>query len=118
MISVKDLSFSYTKKPFIEVSGFTVKSGEIFGFLGPSGAGKSTLQKVLTGLLTGYEGSVVVNREEVRSHDNSFYENIGVDFEFPSLYEKLTARENLKYLPRYIRTSRATSKAFCQASVF
>lgn len=76
---------------------FEVKSGEIFGFLGPSGAGKSTLQKILTGLIANYRGSVIVNGEEVRCHNNRFYENIGVDFEFPSLYEKLTALENLRF---------------------
>jgi len=97
MISVENLKFSYTNKPFIENMCFTVNTGEIFGFLGPSGAGKSTLQKILTGLLTNYSGSVVVNGTEVKNHDNSFYENIGVDFEFPSLYEKLTARENLRF---------------------
>lgn len=97
MISVKDLSFSYTKKPFVEDINFSVSQGEIFGFLGPSGAGKSTLQKILTGLLVNYAGSVTVNGTEVKKHDNTFYEHIGVDFEFPSLYEKLTARENLKY---------------------
>lgn len=97
MISVKELIFSYTKNPFIEGVNFDVKPGEIFGFLGPSGAGKSTLQKILTGLLIGYTGSVVVNGEEVNHISDNFYENIGVDFEFPSLYEKLTARENLKF---------------------
>ncbi len=97
MISVNNLSFSYTRKPFIEKINFAVKPGEILGFLGPSGAGKSTLQKILTGLLSGYEGSVVVNGGEVRHSDKGFYENIGVDFEFPSLYEKLTARENLEF---------------------
>jgi fluoroquinolone transport system ATP-binding protein len=97
MIYVKNLSFSYTSKPFIENTSFEVKSAEIFGFLGPSGAGKSTLQKILTGLLTGYKGSVIVNGDEVGHHNHSFYENIGVDFEFPSLYEKLTARENLRF---------------------
>lgn len=97
MISVKDLMFSYTKKPFIKNVSFDVKSGEIFGFLGPSGAGKSTLQKILTGLIISYTGNVIVNGTEVKHHDNSFYESIGVDFEFPSLYEKLTAKENLKY---------------------
>jgi len=97
MISVKNLQFSYTNKPFIENMCFSVNPGEIFGFLGPSGAGKSTLQKILTGLLTSYSGSVVVNGIEVSRHDNNFYENIGVDFEFPSLYEKLTARENLQF---------------------
>ncbi len=103
MIHVNNLQFSYTKAPFIEDISFQVRSGEIFGFLGPSGAGKSTLQKILTGLITGYSGSVRVNGEEVRHHDNSFYENIGVDFEFPSLYEKLTARENLRFFASLYR---------------
>lgn len=97
MIRVENLYFSYTQKPFIENMNFSVSKGEIFGFLGPSGAGKSTLQKILTGLLSGYSGSAMVNGIEVSQHTNSFYENIGVDFEFPSLYEKLTARQNLEF---------------------
>ncbi len=97
MIRVENLYFSYTQKPFIENMNFSVSKGEIFGFLGPSGAGKSTLQKILTGLLSGYSGSAMVNGIEVSRHTNSFYENIGVDFEFPSLYEKLTARQNLEF---------------------
>jgi len=97
MIRVSNLSFSYTKNPFLENINFEVSKGEIFGFLGPSGAGKSTLQKVLTGLISNYEGSAIVNGVESNKHNNGFYENIGVDFEFPSLYEKLTAKQNLKY---------------------
>jgi len=97
MIEVNNLSFSYTKKPFIENISFSVGKGEIFGFLGPSGAGKSTLQKILTGLLRGYSGQAIVNGVEVKNHTNSFYENIGVDFEFPSLYEKLTGKQNLEF---------------------
>ncbi|HBL85060.1 MAG: ATP-binding protein [Clostridiales bacterium GWF2_38_85] len=97
MINVKNLAFSYTKAPFMEDINFNVPKGEIFGFLGPSGAGKSTLQKILTGLILGYRGNAIVNGIEVKNRDNSFYENIGVDFEFPSLYEKLTARQNLKF---------------------
>ncbi len=53
MIQVKNLTFSYTKKPFIKDMNFSVNEGEIFGFLGPSGAGKSTLQKILLGMLPG-----------------------------------------------------------------
>ncbi|TYQ17730.1 UNVERIFIED_CONTAM: fluoroquinolone transport system ATP-binding protein [Acetivibrio alkalicellulosi] len=97
MIEVKNVNFSYTKKPFIQNVSFSVEKGEILGFLGPSGAGKSTLQKILTGLIVTYEGNAIVNGVESRKHDNNFYEHIGVDFEFPSLYEKLTARENLNY---------------------
>jgi fluoroquinolone transport system ATP-binding protein len=74
------------------------------GFLGPSGAGKSTVQKILTGLLTSYSGSVLVQQREVKSHNRDFYESIGVDFEFPSLYEKLSARENLKFFASLYKT--------------
>lgn len=97
MIDVKNLSFSYTNKPFVENVSFHVGRGEIFGFLGPSGAGKSTIQKVLTGLNTKYRGSVKVAGTEIKERTNSFYENIGVDFEFSTCYEKFTARQNLKY---------------------
>ncbi|MDF2948749.1 MAG: transporter, ATP-binding protein [Sedimentibacter sp.] len=97
MIKVSDLSFSYTEEKFIQDINFEVEKGEIFGFLGPSGAGKSTLQKILTGLLRNYEGNSVVDGVESKYYKRNFYENIGVDFEFPSLYEKLTGRENLKF---------------------
>lgn len=97
MIQVSNLSFSYTKQPFISDMSFSVASGEIFGFLGPSGAGKSTLQKVLIGMLSTYEGSAMVNGVECRERTNQFYEDIGVDFEFSTMYEKLTAKENLRF---------------------
>lgn len=97
MIQVSNLSFSYTKQPFISDMSFSVSSGEIFGFLGPSGAGKSTLQKVLIGMLSTYEGSAMVNGVECRERTNRFYEDIGVDFEFSTMYEKLTAKENLRF---------------------
>lgn len=97
VIHVENVNFSYTKHAFIQDVSFDVKKGEIFGFLGPSGAGKSTLQKILTGLIADYTGSSSILGVESKHHGNDFYEKIGVDFEFPSLYEKLTARANLAY---------------------
>lgn len=97
MIEVKHLTFSYGKEPFIEDMNFDVKQGEIFGFLGPSGAGKSTLEKIIIGLIPGYQGSVTVGGIESNHHGKDFYENIGVDFEFSTMYEKMTARENLRF---------------------
>lgn len=97
MIKVTNLSFSYTKNPFLSDINFQVSGGEIFGFLGPSGAGKSTLQKILIGLISTYQGQAVIDGVESRKHGKDFYEKIGVDFEFPTLYEKLTARQNLKF---------------------
>lgn len=97
MITVENLSFSYTKSPFISGMSFSVSEGEIFGFLGPSGAGKSTLQKILLGMLLTYQGSAIVDGVECKAVTNRFYENIGVDFEFSTMYEKLTAKENLRF---------------------
>ena len=106
MITVSNLSFSYTHKPFIQGMDFDVRDGEIFGFLGPSGAGKSTLQKILIGLLPNYTGHVLVNGAEAKSVGKGFYQGIGVDFEFPSLYEKLTGRENLAFFASLYETHR------------
>ena len=97
MIRVNDISFSYTSKPLIKDVSFSVERGEILGFLGPSGAGKSTLQRILLGMLPGYQGSAKVNGVECREIGPAFYEMVGVDFEFSTLYEKLSARENLRF---------------------
>ena len=62
MIIVDNVSFTYPRATTHAVADldFTVEHGEIFGFLGPSGAGKSTTQKILIGLLKGYEGKISV----------------------------------------------------------
>ena len=104
MIQVSNLSFRYTKKPFIQDMSFSVSEGEIFGFLGPSGAGKSTLQKILLGMLPNYEGSVLVNGTQCKKCGADFYETIGVDFEYSTMYEKLSAKENLLFFSSLYRS--------------
>ena len=111
MIQVSNLSFSYTKKPFIQDMSFSVSEGEIFGFLGPSGAGKSTLQKILLGMLPGYEGSVIVNGTQCKKCGADFYENIGVDFEYSTMYEKLSAKENLLFFSSLYRDKTGRDRA-------
>ncbi|EMA39194.1 ABC transporter ATP-binding protein [Halococcus hamelinensis] len=97
IVRIRGLTYTYagSDEPAVRGIDFTVREGEIFGFLGPSGAGKSTTQKVLTGLLDGYEGSVRVFGEEVANHGGDYYERIGISAEAPNHYLKLTGRENL-----------------------
>ncbi len=99
MISVDNLHFTYpsAQQETLKGMSFSVNKGEIFGFLGPSGAGKSTAQKILTGILKGYSGSVKVFGGEVRLKKRDYYERIGVAMEVPNLYGKFTALENLHY---------------------
>jgi fluoroquinolone transport system ATP-binding protein len=107
MIEVQNLSYTYpgSRSPVLKDISFTIQNGEIFGFLGPSGAGKSTTQKVLNGLLKGYHGSVRVNGTDLNHMDRSFYEKIGVAFEFPNLYMKLTALENLQLFASFFKSA-------------
>lgn len=99
MINVSNLTFTYTgtDKPAIKDISFSVQPGEIFGFLGPSGAGKSTTQKILFRLLQGFQGSVSVFDRDLREWGYEYFEQVGVSFEMPNHYSKLTARENLRY---------------------
>lgn len=106
MITVEHLHFAYpgTGKNVLKDISFRIDKGEIFGFLGPSGAGKSTTQKVLNGILKKYQGRVEVDGQELSGIKPSFYENIGVAFEFPNLYLKLTALENLKMVASFYKS--------------
>lgn len=99
MFSVKDLRFTYPKnqKETIKGISFEIKKGEIFGFLGPSGAGKSTTQKILIKLLDHYQGSILYDSKSLSDLNESFYEDIGVSFEMPIHFSKLTAMENIDF---------------------
>lgn len=103
MIEVRDLKFSYHKgKQALHGLDFTVRDGEIFGFLGPNGSGKSTTQKILTGILKGYSGSVSLFGKELSGmRGKEFYQKIGVLFEFPYLYANLSAADNLNYFTSF-----------------
>lgn len=105
MIKVENLNYTYSnsRSEAVKNISFSIQRGSVFGFLGPSGAGKTTTQKLITGLLKDYEGSILVDGRERKEWDNSFYENIGVVFEFPNLYLKLTGHENLKLFGSYYK---------------
>jgi fluoroquinolone transport system ATP-binding protein len=99
VIEVSGLNYTYAGRDVPAVDGveFSIARGEIFGFLGPNGAGKSTTQNILTGLLPGYGGQAMIWAREMSSWGPDYYERIGVCFERPNLYRKLTARENLEF---------------------
>ena len=99
IVQVRDLRFRYPGGAGDVLDGldFDISEGEIFGFLGPNGSGKSTTQKVLTRILPSYRGAVKVFDKDLGSLRSDYYNHIGVSFEFPNLYEKLTAEENLEF---------------------
>ena len=102
MFSVQNLIFQYPKNtaPTIKGISFDIAQGEIFGFLGPSGAGKTTTQKILVKLLPYAHGTITFNGKDLHTYSNAFYEDIGVCFEMPISFSKLTAMENLHFFQK------------------
>ena len=105
MIKVNNLRYKYPKGKDYVVNGisFEIREGEIFGFLGPSGAGKSTTQKILIKLLPGFEGEIAHQDRPLSSYTDEFYQDVGVSFEMPISFSKLTALENLQFFQRLYR---------------
>ncbi len=96
-IVVRDLTYTYpaTNQPAVRDMDFAVGRGEIFGMLGPSGAGKTTTQQILIGLIHGWQGSVRILGRDLRDWGGALYDRIGVSFELPAGYLRLTVREDL-----------------------
>ncbi len=105
VVDVDGLTFTYASRtaPAVRDLRFSIDQGEIFGFLGPNGAGKSTTQKLLIGLLRGYRGTVLVLGRDLADCESDYYERIGVSFELPNHYLRLTGLENLSYFQALYR---------------
>jgi len=96
-IEVKNLTRDFGKFRAVDNVSFTVARGEIFGFLGPNGAGKSTTIRMLNGLLLPTAGEGWVDGLHIiRDHDQ-IKARIGYMSQRFSLYEDLTAEENLSF---------------------
>lgn len=109
MIDVENLEFQYPKSEKATLRGlnFKISKGEIFGFLGPSGAGKSTTQKILYKILTGYKGSVLIEGKNITEWGSSYLEKIGVGFELPNHYMKLTGKENMELFASFYKNNKS-----------
>jgi fluoroquinolone transport system ATP-binding protein len=117
VIRVRGLTFTYPKgsQPAVRSMDLTVGGGEIFGFLGPSAAGKSTTQKLLIGLLRGHGGEALVWGKDPLDWGSDYYERIGVVFELPNHYQKLTGLENLQFFVSLYRAETAEPMALLDA---
>jgi ABC-2 type transport system ATP-binding protein len=96
-ISVQGLGRRFGARTAVEGLTFDVRPGEVFGLLGPNGAGKTTTVRMLTGLLLPSEGEARVWGYPVRTEGESLRRVVGLLTEQPGLYERLSARENLRF---------------------
>jgi ABC-2 type transport system ATP-binding protein len=97
IIQVRELTKTYGQLNAVDGVDFDVYEREIFGFLGPNGAGKTTTINMLATLLKPTWGSATLAGYDVRAQQNEVRQSIGMVFQDPSLDDRLTADENLRF---------------------
>ncbi|HFR3489835.1 TPA: ABC transporter ATP-binding protein, partial [Streptococcus suis] len=86
----------YVNIPVLKDVSFTVEDGQLVGLIGLNGAGKSTTIKEIIGLLTPYQGQIVIDGLTLLQGAENYRKKIGFIPETPSLYEELTLKEHLE----------------------
>jgi len=96
-IEVQDLTKKFGDFTSVNHISFTVRKGEIFGFLGANGAGKSTTIRMLCGILEPTDGDALVGGFSVMNDPDSVKKKIGYMSQRFSLYNDLTVEENINF---------------------
>lgn len=95
MLSVSHLSKSFGNFQAVNDLSFTVKGGEVYGFLGQNGAGKSTTIRMILSLIRPSSGNIEVFGKSLQKDREAILQRIGAVVEKPDLYRYLSGYENL-----------------------
>lgn len=97
-ITLQNLGKNYSGTQVLKNINLQFDAGQIIGYIGPNGAGKSTTIKILTGIITDFEGEVAVLGMDVRKQAMEIKKSIGYIPEQAALYESLTPLEYLDFV--------------------
>jgi len=97
LLEVSALRKAYGKKQALDNVTFSLREGTCFGFLGPNGAGKSTTMKILTGIVKADSGFVKLLGRDITNDTDAVSRHIGYVPQEITLYEKLSAYDNLEF---------------------
>jgi ABC-2 type transport system ATP-binding protein len=110
MIEVEGLTKRFGSHVAVDQLSFEVGEGEVFGLLGPNGAGKTTTIRMLAGLFSASEGWAKVGGYRIGKESLQVRQTVGILTENPSLYERLTAYENMDFFAQAYGLSDAKEK--------
>lgn len=96
MLELQRLTKQFRRVNVVDHVSFTLRAGEVTGYLGPNGSGKSTTVKMLTGLLEPTEGQILFKGRSIREDVVSFRQRVGYVPEEPNVYGYLTGLEYLQ----------------------
>ena len=100
MLEARHLTKRFSRLTVVDGVSFSIRPGEILGYLGPNGSGKSTTVKMLTGLLLPSEGELLFRGQPVKEDPAEFRRRFGYVPEEPFLYNHLSGREYLQLVGR------------------
>jgi len=100
MLEVRDLTKFYSGVAAVRGVSFTVRPGEVLGYLGPNGSGKTTTVNMIIGLLEPTSGKVFYEGRDIQDDLVGFRRRLGYVPEEPNLYPFLSGREYLELVGR------------------
>lgn len=110
LVQVERLTRSYGGIRAVDEISFTLRKGQVLGFLGLNGAGKSTTMRMLAGVLAPDAGRIAINGADLLDQPRQAKQSIGYLPEQPPLYRELTVDEQLRYSARLHGLDHATCR--------
>ncbi len=110
VIVAKNLTCRFGDFTAVDQVSFSIRRGEIFGFVGSNGSGKTTTMKMLTGLLSPSEGEALIFGEALHAGDLDARRRVGYISQSFSLYGELTVAQNLSLHARLFHLPHALAK--------
>lgn len=100
VIELKDITMSYGTNKILEHFNLCVEQGTFLTMIGSSGCGKTTALKLMNGLLTPEQGTVLINGQDIAHTDiNELRRNIGYVIQEIGLFPHMTIEKNICYVP-------------------
>lgn len=105
-IEIKELSFSYDSKPFIDKLDLKIDDGEMVGIIGNTGCGKSTFVRLIAGLIKSDSGKIIIDGDDITNkkfNKKILRRKLGIVFQFPEmqLFEQTIEKDIFFGLKQY-----------------
>lgn len=100
MLELRDVSKTYRSIPAVENVSFTLREGEVLGYLGPNGSGKSTTVKMVIGLIEPTKGKIFFAGRDIREDIAAYRAQLGYVPEEAQVYTHLSGLEYLQLVGR------------------
>ena len=105
-IEIKELSFSYDSKPFIDNLDLKINDGEVVGIIGNTGCGKSTFVRLIAGLIKSDSGKIIIDGDDITNkkfNKKILRRKLGIVFQFPEmqLFEQTIEKDIFFCLKQY-----------------